>query len=384
MSLPAFQNEFVGKFLNKDLPATFTYSSGRVSHGVRTHNIGYAGRTFKSKNKVRLIAGILPWRDPSDYRRMVTKSTIEPADAYKNGTHYTDFSVGDNNTEKNIEPYIGKTGEYVRDLGFVPHIANLRNRATTECLLKLSESKVNLGQFMAESRESANTIASAGTNILELLNDVRRKRFSRVIRRLKDPRTLSNGLLQWRYGWRPLCADLYNMHLEHQNSIRRPLLVKAVRNLHESYPLKRYNGGYDMTGDVRIDYTCSITAMVKDGTVASANQYGLINPASLAWELIPYSFVVDWLMPLGNYFAALTATAGLTFVGGYRGQRCQGNIYAKYTPSGYTGVGCSVNREFFCYDRARLGGFPAPAPYIKSPFSTEHVENFIALLISSR
>ena len=35
---------------------------------------------------------------------------------------------------------------------------------------------------------------------------------------------------------------------------------------------------------------------------------------SSAWELVPYSFVVDWLANVGNYIAALTPKPGVNFL----------------------------------------------------------------------
>jgi hypothetical protein len=46
------------------------------------------------------------------------------------------------------------------------------------------------------------------------------------------------------------------------------------------------------------------------------NQLGLLNPLSLIYELTPWSFVVDWFVPIGPVLNALTAPAGLIFVSG--------------------------------------------------------------------
>jgi hypothetical protein len=41
---------------------------------------------------------------------------------------------------------------------------------------------------------------------------------------------------------------------------------------------------------------------------------GLLDPASVAWELLPYSFVVDWFIPIGQYLAARALPNALTGV----------------------------------------------------------------------
>lgn len=40
---------------------------------------------------------------------------------------------------------------------------------------------------------------------------------------------------------------------------------------------------------------------------------GLTNPLSVAWELIPFSFVVDWFLPIGKYLDALDVPLLYTF-----------------------------------------------------------------------
>lgn len=50
--------------------------------------------------------------------------------------------------------------------------------------------------------------------------------------------------------------------------------------------------------------------LVKDATLKSLAQCGISNPLLLGWELIPYSFVVDWLFPVGEYLSALDALNG--------------------------------------------------------------------------
>jgi hypothetical protein len=36
----------------------------------------------------------------------------------------------------------------------------------------------------------------------------------------------------------------------------------------------------------------------------------------VAWELVPFSFVLDWFIPIGSYLSQLDASAGMEFLGG--------------------------------------------------------------------
>jgi len=53
---------------------------------------------------------------------------------------------------------------------------------------------------------------------------------------------------------------------------------------------------------------------VNSQSLTAAQQAGLTNPALVAWELVPYSFVFDWVCSVGDWLTALTALNGLTIV----------------------------------------------------------------------
>jgi hypothetical protein len=125
-------------------------------------------------------------------------------------------------------------------------------------------------------------------------------------------------------------------------------------------------------------------ARISNETLANASSIGILNPLQIAWELVPYSFVVDWFMPVGSFLETLTDTAGLTFVSGVRTDRVVSQFNSTYTPpnSGYP----NWDGSFSCSNRVRgvnrvpYSGWPAPLPYVKNPLSTIHVASGLALI----
>jgi hypothetical protein len=45
--------------------------------------------------------------------------------------------------------------------------------------------------------------------------------------------------------------------------------------------------------------------------LALASQLGVVNPASIAWELIPFSFIVDWFLNVGDFLNQFSDFLGL-------------------------------------------------------------------------
>ena len=257
--------------------------------------------------------------------------------------------------------------------------ANAINRARTECLLKLKDAKVNLGVTIAESKRTVNMVVDSATTMWKLLNAVKKGNFGYVSKTL-GPKSISNGYLQWQYGWKPLAADIKGAFDEAERHTSVGQLLTAKRTIRDSPELEFNNSSFVGGGSVDCAYKCQITARLSDAFLSRANSIGLVNPASLAWELVPFSFVVDWSLPIGNYLEALTATAGLTFVGGYESQRCNSTIHATQVVPGYSGDTGSLEVQFFYFTRTKLSNFPSPLPYVKSPFSTSHLMSALALL----
>jgi hypothetical protein len=116
-------------------------------------------------------------------------------------------------------------------------------------------------------------------------------------------------------------------------------------------------------------------------------QTGFTNPINLAWEVVPYSFVVDWFIPIGPWLETLNAWQGLVFRDGYITTFVRQNTTSTLAWSGKlgptsTGVRSGgMSREYVFLQRGKLTTFPAGRfPSLKNPFSVDHILNGLALL----
>jgi len=146
---------------------------------------------------------------------------------------------------------------------------------------------------------------------------------------------------------------------------------------------------------VQLDHHISrvgISFRVGSPQVAFLAQTGFTNPINLLWEVIPYSFVVDWLLPIGPYLEQLHAWDGLEFVKGFQVRIVKRVTFYDYAYSGklYPAEPTDLNmvqdsgqfrQEHIIYERDPLTSFPSMTfPTLKNPASLSHALNGLALL----
>lgn len=149
-------------------------------------------------------------------------------------------------------------------------------------------------------------------------------------RKISD-RSIEDTWLEYRYGWRLAVKDLYDALVKiHDFRTRGVVSHSRVsrRRTEESTwiapdaGIPRYCNSTTVFG---MDYTITrkdtlITTLVLNWTSTSSGDLlgnlqslGITNPLSVAWELTPYSFVVDWFINVGSYLNTLDAFIGKSF-----------------------------------------------------------------------
>jgi hypothetical protein len=128
---------------------------------------------------------------------------------------------------------------------------------------------------------------------------------------LGDPRDLANGWLQWQYGWKPLVGDVFRAADE---SIRVVLNKLEKLRVRATIPIM-VNGTTTreiisssfkpiVVAEGKGKTSCTICVTYEVPSFDPA-RWSSLNPISLGWELIPYSFVVDWFYDIGSWLRAM-------------------------------------------------------------------------------
>lgn len=279
----------------------------------------------------------------------------------------------------------------------VPSVsANLINQATTEALNNLQDIKTNALVSIAEARQSIDLVATTVSKIIRSYKYARRGKWGQASNILlgrsirKNSSASVRGWLTWQFAVMPMLADIQGaFSLAHQG-LRDAPVVTGRRYVSRPYGLPGKPFGckdWRTDGRCEVGVEVCIRAKLNSPVISLLGQMGLYNPFAVAWELLPYSFVIDWLIPIGNALEALTATQGIEFYDGYINRK----TVTDFTWSGYSssrnkvsGRSPSGHVQNVCQYRTTLVSFPTPRLYIKSPFSTSHVISAIALVSQSR
>jgi hypothetical protein len=127
---------------------------------------------------------------------------------------------------------------------------------------------------------------------------------------------------------------------------------------------------------------------IDDKLKAFLAQTGFTNPVNLVWEIIPFSFVVDWFIPIGPYLETLSSWDGLVFLDGSKTNFTRGTVLSAVDASlTFSGINWEhhgrFRRQTILLDRTKLTSFPTakmPSGFKNGLASVTHATNALALL----
>ena len=137
----------------------------------------------------------------------------------------------------------------------------------------------------------------------------------RVVKPAVTKKTFADLWLEFQYGWRPLLSDIYGSCelLANTYYLAKPLSVSATIKKDVPGPKTYPGNGEVRTLDIEDRTRVVLEFLEPTEWTNFMSKTGIANPALLAWELLPYSFVIDWAIPVGDYLGNLDALTGLNF-----------------------------------------------------------------------
>jgi hypothetical protein len=203
-----------------------------------------------------------------------------------------------------------------------PNDAQASNKALSRFVSKLRDSQsASAAVTLAEWSQSHNMIVKRATQLLNAAKSIRALRRGDVAHLeafdLKIPKGFrskakgsANLWLEYHFGWSPLVQDIYNA-VQVLSSAPPSFGIRASgRWLEPINSLQGTNPLYKRIGSYECKTLVGAEVYVSNPNMALANQLGFINPATVAWELVPFSFIVDWFLPVGELLGSFTDLLG--------------------------------------------------------------------------
>jgi hypothetical protein len=293
---------------------------------------------------------------------------------------------------------------------------DLFDLANIKALNDIKSQKVNILQDLGEARQTLRLLTSTATRLAGAYNSFRRGNLLEAAKTLGaakpsrryrkkyelnvhldglkprkkfgaswrpsdgsvfSPQNLSSLWLEFSYGWRPLVSsvqgaiELFNQQIVSGEIIRAESTFKnytkeVTTGLFNTYYGWESNWVNESERTYSVKHVCYYSVADVDAVLLS--QSGISNPLNLAWELVPFSFVVDWFINVGSFLSSLDATNGLAFSKGcyttcYKVNAIKTSVSTSTIPEITACHGEQVSTVTdFQLDRVVLSDFPAPRP----------------------
>lgn len=118
--------------------------------------------------------------------------------------------------------------------------------------------------------------------------------------------------LAMQYVWKPLLSDIHEsmQYIASKTDLPREVAVKVSKG-QSPKPVNRAQTGADYSFVLWETVIGQLRVRVVE-SISTARSLGLLNPATVPWELLPFSFVVDWFIPIGSYLDSIGFLQGLS------------------------------------------------------------------------
>jgi hypothetical protein len=284
--------------------------------------------------------------------------------------------------------------------------ANDQIRLVGKLREKMLGSDFNPSEFLGEGRQTLGLITDSATRIFRSYKRLKKGDLAGAARHLLDgtgrkphvPYTrmkpfladsaavLSRKWLEIQYGWLPLLKDSQAAAeaLAHHCSVPFQQTYRmSVRKESNLTRVSSPTGFKSSTCTSTRSHSRSLKVIVREKLSVMA-ALGLSDPETVAWELMPWSFVADWFIPIGSYLEARGFSSHIvgSFVTsdlkiGRNGPIKNGGNLTSNPRAWYSGV---------VFSRTVSAAPNVPLPTFKplgKSLSWSHCVNAVALLVSS-
>lgn len=253
---------------------------------------------------------------------------------------------------------------------YLPITQQMRNHAINKANSKIGDQKsvtVNWANFVGESYDTRRMMADRINRLIKTVRYLRKAKYEKAYYELfgyegvgyydpnwkswkykgkRDRRKAGDLWLEWTYGWDLLAQDVYDAVADMRKK-PSPLILSARGHAEDQVTelvntsataqvtnLASVNVPYILKAKKYSKFSISVRYEVLNTILSDLNGAGIINPAELAWELTPFSFVADWFVNVGAWLRNASIGTGLKFLYGTETtvQRIEAVTTSKWVP----------------------------------------------------
>lgn len=252
-------------------------------------------------------------------------------------------------------------------------ISDARYRCIQDFYGWIPQTSANLALLYAERVKTGESIMLALGGILKAVRDVRNRRPPEIFMnasQLAGRKKFTGAWLNYIYGIKPFAQDLYK--IANNDPLTQVWWGKGYAKL----DLEWREPSFSSNGKLKVK--CKYGLSLANPFVATLAQTGMTNPLLIGWELTPFSFMADWLLPVGPYLEQLSMTQGFTL---HAGSMTVGYSYIGYAwDDEWTKTRAQHNVSYRSISRTTTAFPSAPIPRFKNPFSPIHGLNALSII----
>lgn len=207
----------------------------------------------------------------------------------------------------------------------------------------------SFAESIAEARETVRALGGLAKNIDNFLVAASKKnwkqaanaigvetgsrRYKKATKALQGASgTVSNAWLAFNFGISPIVSDMVSacILLGGDWSLRVTGTTVLVTTKGVSQSVKSDALGYqpgtvvwNRTQVTNAGVQCRLDYEIDNKWLRGLSAFGVSDVVQVGWALVPYSFLVDFVLPVSEVLKSITATVGLTYKGGSATRFCQ-------------------------------------------------------------
>lgn len=192
---------------------------------------------------------------------------------------------------------------------------DLAVKLDNELISQANQAKIEFLSEAAEAKETVEGIGAVAIRVYKAAKATRQGQFVKALSllgvNLKDKRDLlktpSDFWLAYQFGVKPLVSLVNELNeLKNDGFQPQPTKIKAKESITWTEVQETY------AGYMKIRITSEHTHVIRAGATISfenpsdrfIHDYGFDNPVTALWQIVPYSFLIDYFLPVGDWLDA--------------------------------------------------------------------------------